>query len=132
TTGCPTGGTQVGGSVALAAGSATSANTTAAQTANAGLYCWRAEYTPDAAATAAGYVATTHTNNTTECFTVATTQTKATTSSPTGTGVTPGTLANDTFTISGNAGPVTGGVTFWLCGPSPLATVANGTTGCPT
>ena len=45
--GCPTGGTHVGGSVAIAAGSATSDSTTATST--TGKYCWRAEYTPDVA-----------------------------------------------------------------------------------
>ena len=72
--GCPAGsGTQVGGAVTIAAGSATSAAYTVGQTSAAvGKYCWRAEYTPDAASQ---YLAGTHTNATVgtngECFTVA-------------------------------------------------------------
>jgi uncharacterized repeat protein (TIGR01451 family)/LPXTG-motif cell wall-anchored protein len=66
--GCPAGsGTQVGGDMPVVAGTATSANTTNDTT--PGKYCWRAEYTPDTAG-ALHYVASSHTNATTECFTV--------------------------------------------------------------
>ena len=69
---CPTGGTQVGSPVAVTTsangGTATSANYTVGLTAaDAGKYCWRAVYTPDAASQ---YLTATHTNSTTECFTV--------------------------------------------------------------
>ena len=72
--GCPAGsGSQVGSAVNVTTsangGTATSANYTVGLTSAAvGKYCWRAEYTPDAASQ---YLATKHTNATTECFTVA-------------------------------------------------------------
>jgi hypothetical protein len=53
--------------------SAATNNTTAI-----GKYCWRAEYTPDAASSPF-YSATSHTNATTECFTVAAVDTATTT-----------------------------------------------------
>ena len=65
---CSTGGTQVGGAVTIAGGTATSADYTVGLTAAAsGRYCWRAVYTPDAASQ---YLAGSHTNTTTECFKV--------------------------------------------------------------
>jgi uncharacterized repeat protein (TIGR01451 family)/fimbrial isopeptide formation D2 family protein len=68
--GCPSGaGSQVGSPVTIANGSATSANYTVGLTSAAvGKYCWRVVYTPDAASQ---YLAGSHTNATTECFTVA-------------------------------------------------------------
>ncbi len=60
---CSSGGAKVGATKALSGGSATSdasANTTAV-----GTYCWRAEYSGDGF-----YNSSTHTNKTTECFTV--------------------------------------------------------------
>jgi hypothetical protein len=51
----------------------TTTNTTAI-----GKYCWRAEYTPDTASSAF-YSATSHTNSTTECFSVAAVNTATTT-----------------------------------------------------
>lgn len=65
--GCPAGGIQVGAVKALVAGAATSDPTTATTT--TGKYCWRTQYTPDAASTGI-YAASTHTNATTECFTI--------------------------------------------------------------
>jgi uncharacterized repeat protein (TIGR01451 family) len=70
---CSTGGTQVGGAVAVSTtasgGTATSAAFTVGTTAAAvGNYCFRAVYTPDAASQ---YLAGSHTNTTTECFNVA-------------------------------------------------------------
>jgi hypothetical protein len=65
--GCLSGGTPIGGPVALdGGGQATSGSTLAAQTMNPGLYCWRAEYSGDA-----NYLGASHTNSTTECFTIA-------------------------------------------------------------
>ncbi len=69
---CDNGGTKIGGAVTVNTtnngGTATSAayqvGTTAAA---AGKYCFRAEYTPDQASQ---YLATEHTNKTTECFKV--------------------------------------------------------------
>jgi uncharacterized repeat protein (TIGR01451 family) len=72
--GCPTGsGTQVGLGVAVDTSGDPDTATSAAYTvgltaAAAGKYCWRAEYAPDANSQ---YLAGTHTNATTECFTVA-------------------------------------------------------------
>jgi hypothetical protein len=120
TTGCPTGGTQIGGAVALVSGSATSAATSSAQTLGIGLYCWRAEYTPSAGSP---YTAASHTNATSECFTtVKQPSTTATTSSPTGGSVVPGTSATDTATVTGIAGgpAPTGTVTFFLCQPADV------------
>jgi len=70
---CSTGGTQVGGAVAVNTvpdpDTATSANFTVGVTAAAsGWYCWRAEYTPDANSQ---YLAGKHTDTDTECFFVA-------------------------------------------------------------
>jgi uncharacterized repeat protein (TIGR01451 family) len=72
--GCPEGaGNQVGSAVAVNTAPNPDTATSAAYVvgvtaAAAGKYCWRAEYTPDAASQ---YLADTHTNATTECFTVA-------------------------------------------------------------
>jgi len=66
--GCATAGTQVGAAKTLVAGAATSDAT--ANTAVAGRYCWRTEYAPDAGSQGV-YLAATHTNATSECFTVA-------------------------------------------------------------
>jgi uncharacterized repeat protein (TIGR01451 family) len=63
-TACASGGTKVGGSIAIAAGSATSAAFTPTA---AGWYCFRAEYNP---ADSSNYLAGEHTNATTECFQV--------------------------------------------------------------
>ncbi len=61
---CANGGTQVGGAVTIASGSATSAAFTPSAL---GWYCFRAEYTPNAGA---NYLAGEHTNDSTECFKV--------------------------------------------------------------
>jgi len=67
--GCPSGGTLVTDNAAISNGVATStAYTIGLTAAAAGKYCWRAEYTPDASSQ---YLAGSHTNATTECFTVA-------------------------------------------------------------
>ena len=70
---CSTGGTQVGGAVAVTTsangGTAESADYTVGLTAAAsGWYCWRAEYSPDANSQ---YLAGKHTDTDTECFFVA-------------------------------------------------------------
>ncbi len=116
TTGCPTGGTLIGAPVAIVGGTATSPATTAGQTALPGLYCWRADYTPNSNK----FSATTHTNATSECFTVIQqTPGISTTSSQTG-NVAPGSSVTDTATLTGTAGTVNGTVTFFLCGPLDL------------
>jgi len=65
---CTTGGTLVS-TETLVAGMATSDAFTADSVADAGYYCFRAEYTPDAAGEN-NYIAGSHTNLTTECFRV--------------------------------------------------------------
>jgi sortase (surface protein transpeptidase) len=65
--GCVSGGTQVGAVKTIVAGSATSDPGAPAQI--NGKWCWRTQYTPDASM-AGIYEAATHTNATTECFTV--------------------------------------------------------------
>ncbi|MFN8638053.1 MAG: CARDB domain-containing protein [Dehalococcoidia bacterium] len=64
---CSAGGTQVGAPVAIVGGTATSASTAPADTQATGKYCWRTVYSGDAL-----YAPVTHTNGTTECFTVRT------------------------------------------------------------
>jgi hypothetical protein len=66
--GCSSGGVQVGAAKPLVAGAATSDPTTA--TSSPGKYCWRTVYAPDVASTGV-FVGATHTNATSECFTVA-------------------------------------------------------------
>ncbi|MCI0583338.1 MAG: DUF11 domain-containing protein, partial [Chloroflexi bacterium] len=65
---CSTGGTLIS-TETLVAGMATSDAFTADSVADAGYYCFRAEYTPDAAGEN-NYIAGSHTNLTTECFRV--------------------------------------------------------------
>ncbi len=119
---CPTGGTQIGTAVTLSGGQASSISTTSATTDAVGTYCWRAVYSGDGV-----YAGTTHTDSSSECFTTARqTATVATSSSPTGGSVVPGTSASDTATVSGGSGMPTGTVTFFLCGPSAVTPA-----GCP-
>ena len=66
--GCTGGGSQVGSIKPLIAGAATSDPTTATST--PGKYCWRTAYAPDLASTGV-FAAATHTNATSECFSVA-------------------------------------------------------------
>ena len=119
-TGCDTGGTQVGTPVTIAAGSATSNNVSGATDTTVGKYCWRAEYTPDAASSGI-YLPATHTNATTECFTIAhATPTVGTSIAVTG--VEPGTLGlttlGDKATLNGYIGNTDGEtMTFNLFGP---------------
>jgi hypothetical protein len=110
--GCPAGGSQIGSPVTLVGGVATSTTTNA--TSAEGRYCWRAAYSGDSI-----YTAGTHTNNTTECFTVAKlVPVIATTASGNGTSQTPGFAATDSVTVTGSGGTPTGTVTFYLCDPS--------------
>src|SRR4029079_6484915 len=71
--GCPSGGTQVGSPVAVettdAGGTARSSDYMFGDAADtAGMYCWRAEYTPDPSVE---YAADVHTDASAQCFTVA-------------------------------------------------------------
>ena len=88
-----TAGTQVGGAVTLVAGQATSSATTT--TTAIGKYCWRAAYSGDAF-----YNGSSHTNATTECFTIA--DTSSVSSLQTW-------LPNDSATVSSDHGVDFGG-----------------------
>src|SRR5262249_7139207 len=107
-------GTQVGNAVTISNGSATSANASGSLLNTPGKYCWRGEYTPDADG-AKFYVAGSHTDSTTECFTVIrNSPTIVTTPSPKS--VTLGTSSvtlNDSAVLSGGSSP-TGMITFTL------------------
>ncbi|MDT4922032.1 MAG: hypothetical protein QOI15_2934, partial [Pseudonocardiales bacterium] len=131
--GCVSGGTQVGGAVNLVAGSGTSANASGSLTQTTGKYCWRAVYTPDVAASAY-YVGGSHTDATTECFTVAHASPTIATQIAVNGANSPGlgfTTLGDTAQLSGFVGSVTGEtVTFKLYGPfgvgvTPVCTAAN-------
>jgi len=125
--GCVSGGTQVGGDVTVAAGSATSANASGLLTNAAGKYCWRAEYTPDTAGSKF-YLAQSHTNSTTECFFVQASPSIGTTVSES-TGRT-GDSISDSATLSGTSNLLgTGSATFYLYAPG--STCHNDGSGSP-
>jgi uncharacterized repeat protein (TIGR01451 family) len=120
---CSANGTQAGAVKTLDAnGQATSDNVTGATTPNdnaTGTYCWRAEFTPSA--NDHNYLAGSHTNKTTECFTVVHgTPTIGTQIAVTGTNA-PSlgfTTLGDSAQLSGFVGSVTGEtITFRLYGP---------------
>jgi uncharacterized repeat protein (TIGR01451 family) len=114
--GCESGGTQVGNPVTISSGSATSANADASLTTTAGTYCWRAEYTPDADGSNF-YVAASHTNSDSECFSVVASPSIVTTPSETSGSV--GDLLNDSATLSaGSNFDGLGTITFNLYGPN--------------
>jgi uncharacterized repeat protein (TIGR01451 family) len=112
-TGCPSGGSQVGGTVAVTTsangGTATSAGYSPAA---AGKYCFRAEYTPNAASQ---YLAASHTNATTECFTVVKNDTSITTAADQT--ITVGADISDSATLSGATSDATGTIVFKAYGP---------------
>jgi uncharacterized repeat protein (TIGR01451 family) len=115
--GCETGGTQVGSAVTIANGSATSDNASGSLTNTVGKYCWRAEYTPDTDG-AKFYVAGSHTNSDTECFTVIKASPSISTT-PSETSGSVGDLLNDSASLtSGSNFDGTGTITFNLYGPS--------------
>lgn len=111
--GCPTGGGQIGGAVTLSGGTATSPSTTVSAI---GTHCWRAVYSGDAT-----YATASHTNATSECFTVAQQLVSIATQSSPSTTAAPGTSATDSAMVSGSVGSPTGTVSFFLCGPSASA-----------
>src|SRR5262249_20081435 len=112
---CPSGGTQVGDSVTLADGKASSATTTS--TLVVGTYCWRAVYSGDSL-----YGTSSDSDAATECFTVVKQDaTIGSQSAPASLSVT------DTATVAGGTPVAPGGtVGFFLCSP---ADVTAG--GCP-
>jgi uncharacterized repeat protein (TIGR01451 family) len=114
--GCVSGGTQVGGAVTIVAGSATSDNADASLITAAGKYCWRAEYTPDAAGSNF-YAAGSETNATTECFSVQASPAISTTPSETSGSV--GDVLNDSASLTGGSNyDGSGTITFNLYGPA--------------
>jgi uncharacterized repeat protein (TIGR01451 family) len=101
---CSSGGTKVGVTKTLAAGAATSDAFTPDAV---GHYCFRAEYTPTAGS---HYLATSHTNLTTECFNVTKKQPAIVTSADEG--VTAGETISDSATLSGATSDAGGTITF--------------------
>ena len=101
---CSSGGTPVGSAVNLTAGanSTSTATSSAVSPTGTGIYCFRAEYSGDST-----YDPDSHTNTTTECFTVQDTSTVTTTQS-----WVPNDSAHVTLGSGGNA--TTGTVTFQL------------------
>ena len=114
--GCESGGTQVGSPVTISSGSATSDDADGSLTTTAGKYCWRAEYTPDAAGSNF-YSAASHTDGDSECFFVQASPSIVTTPSETSGSV--GDLLNDSATLSdGSNFDGQGTITFNLYGPN--------------
>jgi hypothetical protein len=109
-----TAGSQIGSAVTLdGAGQATSASTT--NTTTIGTYCWRAEYSGDSV-----YLASSHTNATTECFTTVKQPSNTSTSSSEQGVILPGASVTDTATVTGSGPTPTGTVTFFLCQPADV------------
>ncbi|HLO34976.1 MAG TPA: hypothetical protein VK194_02800 [Candidatus Deferrimicrobium sp.] len=135
---CSTGGTQVGGNVAVTTSANGGTATSAAFTpGTAGTYCFRAEYTPDQASQ---YLAAKHTNQTTECFTLVKNTTAITTAENETVSV--GGSVSDSATLSGATSDAGGTIVFKAYGPndancsdaavftsSPVAVSGNGTYG---
>jgi uncharacterized repeat protein (TIGR01451 family) len=135
---CTTGGTQVGGAIAVTTSANGGTATSAAYTPSAaGNYCWRAEYTPDAASQ---YKSGSHTNQTTECFEVVKNTPSITTAANQTVSV--GASISDSATLSGATSDAGGSITFKAYGPdnancsgaavftsSPVAVSGNGTYG---
>ena len=114
--GCPSGGTQVGaaGGVAVTTSANGGTATSAAYTPTAiGKYCFRAEYVPNAASQ---YLAASHTNATTECFTVVKNTTAIVTTA--NQSVNAGQAIADSATLSGATADAGGTITFRAYGPS--------------
>jgi hypothetical protein len=107
---CTTGGTKVGVTKTLAAGAATSDAFTPDAV---GHYCFRAEYTP---AAGSHYLATSHTNLTTECFNVTKRQPAIVTSA--NETVTAGETISDSATLSGATSDAGGSIIFRAYGPA--------------
>jgi uncharacterized repeat protein (TIGR01451 family) len=106
---CTSGGTQVGGTVTISAGHATSDPFTPTLV---GHYCFRAEYTPDQFAP---YSPSNHSDTTLECFTLnASTALNTNAGGPYTIGV-DGTVAlSDVATLTGGTANATGTITFKL------------------
>jgi uncharacterized repeat protein (TIGR01451 family) len=111
---CDSGGTQIGSAIAVTTstngGSATSSP--AYTPAAAGTYCFRAEYTPDAASQ---YLAAKHTDSSRECFTVVKNPTTISTSEAEAVDI--GESISDSAVLDGSTSDSTGTITFNLYGP---------------
>jgi uncharacterized repeat protein (TIGR01451 family) len=103
-------GTKVGATKTLSGGTATSDSFTPDAV---GHYCFRAEYTP---AAGSHYLATSHTNLTTECFNVAKKQPAIVTSADES--VTAGETISDSATLSAATSDAGGSITFRAYGPN--------------
>ena len=116
---CSADGTQVGAAKILDANGNASSDGISGQTtpndSEAGKYCWRAEFTPSA--NDHHFLAGSHTNSTSECFSVQASPSIVTTPSETSGSV--GDLLNDSATLSdGSNFDGTGSITFSLYGPN--------------
>jgi uncharacterized repeat protein (TIGR01451 family) len=134
---CKANGTQVGSAVTLnASGNGTSGIVNGASTPNdlaPGKYCWRADFTPSA--NDHNYLAGSHTNSDTECFTIIKASPAiSTNASRTGGGVVGTGTTCDSATLSGSFNG-TGTITFTLKAPnnsssqvgSPVTVTGDGT-----
>ncbi|MBA2717642.1 MAG: hypothetical protein H0U52_00170 [Chloroflexi bacterium] len=114
--GCPTGGTQIGVAAGVAvttsANGGTATSTPAFVPTAAGKYCFRAQYVPDGNS---DYLAASHTNATTECFTVVKNDTTITTMANQSVNV--GAAIADTAVLAGATGDAGGTITFRAYGP---------------
>ncbi|HEY3550358.1 MAG TPA: hypothetical protein VGK69_04835 [Gaiellaceae bacterium] len=102
---CSANGTQVGSAVTLGVdGKASSGNVGGATTSTIGTYCWRVEFTPGP--NDHHYLAGSHTNSDSECFTVIKASPSiATTASVTGNGVVGTDSTSDSATVTGGVNP---------------------------
>ncbi len=120
---CSANGTQVGSAVTLVSGAGTSDTVNGTTTPNdvaPGKYCWRAEFTPSA--DDHNYLAGSHTNSDTECFTVIKASPSIVTdASRTGGGVVGTGTTCDSATLSGSY-QGTGTITFSLTAPDSTTT----------
>jgi len=138
---CSKNGTQVGSSVTLSAsGTGTSATVNGTTTPNdnaVGKYCWRSAFTPSA--NDSHYLAATHTNGNTECFTIVkASPCVSTKASVTGSGVVGVDSTSDSATVTGGSSPH-GSIQFSIKAPdgttskvgSPVTINGNGTYASP-
>jgi hypothetical protein len=122
---CSSGGTQVGGDVALSAASADTATAASAAFApdnGPGTYCFRAQYLGD------NNYNTSADGSADECFTVTAGSTTAS-AAPAAASAPIGTAVADTITVTGNAvaGPPSGAVSFYACAPGSMPCTSGGT-----
>ena len=117
-TGCPAGnGTQIGAAAGVTVTTSDNGGTATSSPAFVptaiGKYCFRAEYVPDAASQ---YLAASHTNATSECFTVVKNSPTITTSATEQ--VNAGQSISDSATLAGATSDAGGSITFKAYGPN--------------